>query len=125
MAKSRIVSVWLTKECGIITIPNLMFVSEKDFDYMLDGFEDCVTIAISTKGMLQKYYTKELLKKAIKYTCDNLKHLKTLIVYSDSIYDEKIFQIFDYAINMGIDVVIPENSLMKFNKKRGSYGKNV
>ena len=57
--------------------------------------------------------------QSIRYTVDNLLDLQKIIVYSASSNDEKILKIFDYAIKMGIDVVVPDNMLQMRNRLRG------
>ncbi len=113
--KSRIVSLWLTDACDIIVIPNITYANENYFDIMLDGLEDCECVAFSVKGSVDNIIQKELLRKAIKHTVDNLHKLKTIIVYSVSIDDSKILNLFSYAVDKGIKIVIPDNLLKSRN----------
>ena len=59
---------------------------------------------------------RELLTKAIENTVDNLKKLKKIIVYSVLIDDEKTKDLFKYASNRGIEIVVPNNVLKERNK---------
>lgn len=128
LAKSRIVSNWLLLECNILVIPNITYASEDYFDVMLDGMENTEVVAFSVKGLLKNLSEQELLLKAIKYTVDNLKSLKKIIVYSVSTNDEKIRSLFEYAISKGIVIIIPNNILKERNiintKAVSSNGKN-
>lgn len=113
--KSRIVALWLWFECNVIVIPNITYASENYFDVMLDGMEDTEVVAFSVKGSLRERHESELLLKAIKYTTENLKQLKKIVVYSASANDEKVLELFEYASNKKIDIVIPNNILKERN----------
>ncbi len=125
--KSRIVALWLWLECNIMVIPNITYASKNYFDVMLDGIEDTEVVAFSVKGSMKDQYERELLQKAIKHTVDNLKQLKKIVVYSVSINDEKVFELFEYASSKGIEISIPNNILKErniINKAEKSNGKD-
>lgn len=113
--KSRIVSLWLTDVCDIIVIPNITYANENYFDIMLDGLEECECVAFSVKGSVDNIIQKELLIKAIRHTVDNLHKLKTIIAYSVSVDDCKILNLFSYAVDKEIKIVIPDNLLKNRN----------
>ena len=113
--KSRIVSLWLLFELDIIVVPNVTYANENYFDVMLDGMENCNTVAFSVKGSIKEKEQKELLLKAIKITVDKLIHLNKIIVYSVSIDDGKVKKMFEYASSKGIDIVVPNNILKERN----------
>lgn len=115
--KSRVVSIWLTMNVGAIVIPNITYSNEKSFEYMLDGLEECKTVAFSTKGSVKKEYEKDMLVAAIAKTVDTL-NLKSIIVYSVSVDEENIRKIFGYAIRKGIEIIIPHNLLRNRNIER-------
>lgn len=115
LAKSRIVANWLLLECDVLVIPNVTYANENYFDVMLDGMENTEIVAFSVKGLLRETSEKELLLKAIRYTVDNLKHLKKIIVYSVSTNDEKVMSLFEYALSNGIEIMIPNNILKERN----------
>ncbi|MDY4787828.1 MAG: DUF4417 domain-containing protein [Bacilli bacterium] len=119
--KTRIVSLWLTIECDVIVIPNITYANENYFDVMLDGMEDCECVAFGVKGSIKELSQRELLLKAIKYAVDNLKKLKTIIVYSVCIDNSIIFEIFQYAISKGIKVIIPDNLLRSRNRLKEAF----
>lgn len=114
---ARVVSIWITLNIGALVIPNITYSTKKSFEYMLDGLEECQTVAFSTKGTMKKAEEKDLLIAAIKKTVDTL-NLKSIIVYSVSIDEETILDLFSYAINNNIKIIIPNNSLKKRNTER-------
>lgn len=120
--KARVVSIWLTMECDAIVIPNITYSNRKMFEYMLFGLEDVETVAFGTKGNVNDEEERLLLIDAIKYTVDHLSELKTIIVYSSCKKDETILEIFKYALDNNIKVIIPSNTLQLRNKE-GKYGK--
>ena len=113
--KSRIVSLGLTLLFDKLVIPNITYASRKSFEYMLDGLEDCYVVAFSTKGSLKDLKQKELLLEAIKYTVDYLHNLRQIIIYDVSIDNSKTLELFTYATNKGIEVMIPNNLLKERN----------
>ena len=117
ISKARRVSAWFTLECNIIVIPNFTYSDEKYFELSIVGIEDTEIIAVGLKGSLKEKVERELLIKAIAYAVDNLKQLKKILIYSTSIYDEKIYKLFSYATSQGIELLIPENKL-KLNNLR-------
>lgn len=114
--KARIVSLWMLFELDIIVIPNVTYANENYFDVMLDGMQNCEVVAFSIKGSIKEVSERELLTKAIENTVDNLKKLKKIIVYSVLIDDEKTKDLFKYASNRGIEIVVPNNVLKERNK---------
>lgn len=113
--KSRIVSVWLTLKLKAIVIPNITYSSENFFPNMLEGLEECEVVAFSTKGLRNNNKSLELMKKAIKYTADTLKNLKTIVVYTLSSDDAKIYAWFSYASKCNVDIVIANNRVRNKN----------
>ena len=74
-------------------------------------------VAFSTKGHVRYASERALLKDAVKYAVDHLP-LKAIIVYSVCGNDETSLKLFQYAIDKGIRVVIPDNSLRERNRGR-------
>ena len=110
--RSRIVSIWLTLECGKIVIPVITYADERSFEYMLDGLEDCSIVAFSAKGSLRRKNQRELFRKAVSYTVDTLKNLKQIVVYdasADFVKTETLY--FSRAAEKGIEVTFPDNRL--------------
>lgn len=115
--RARVISLWLTLNLGAIVIPNITYSNKKSFEYMLDGLEECQTVAFSTKGIMKKSSEKDLLIAAIAKTVDTL-NLKSIIVYTVSIDKETVLKLFAYAINRNIEIIIPDNLLQKRNIER-------
>lgn len=112
--KSRVVSLWLTLEVGAAVIPNITYGRRESFTDMLVGMDDCNVVAFSLKGSMQDIEQKSLLLEAIKYTVDHL-NLESIVVYSVSTNNDKVYELFKYAIKKGIKIIIPENSLKSRN----------
>jgi hypothetical protein len=115
--KARIVTEWFITELHAIAIPNMTYVSEETLPLFIMGLSSCSVVAFSTKGHVRYARERKLLKAAVKYCVDNLP-LKTIVVYSVCGNDSTSLRLFQYAIDKGIRVVIPENSLRQRNQKR-------
>lgn len=120
--KARVVSIWLTMECNAIVIPNITYSNMEIFEFMLLGLKECETVAFGTKGNIDNQEERLLLMNAIEYTVDNLENLKTIVVYSSCKHDETIYEVFKYALDNNIKVIIPSNTLQLRNKE-GKHGK--
>ena len=107
--RARIVSIWLTLELNAVVIPNITYSNEEIFPNMLDGMENCEVVAFSTKGLRNNGKRLSLMKKALRYTVDNLPKLRTIIIYTLSKDDEKIYSWFSYAAQHDIKLIIPSN----------------
>lgn len=117
--KARIVSLWLTLELGAIVIPSITYPSERSFEFALDGLKECTVVAFSTKGYMNPAgkLDRDLLSRAIRYTVDNL-NLKAIIVYDSCGDYQKAWDLFAYAREKGVEIVIPQNSLKKCNERK-------
>lgn len=115
--KARIVTLWFILELRAVAIPNITYISEESFPLFFSGIEDCEVVAFSTKGHVRYAAERALLRAAVKYAVDHLP-LKTIIVYSVCGKDETSLRLFQYAIDHGIRVVIPNNSLRERNRGR-------
>ena len=111
------ISLWLTIELGICVIPLITFPNLDFLPFVLEGLKECSVVAFSTKGYINNAEEREILKKAIKMTVDAL-HLKKIIVYDVCKTDEKALTIFEYALQKGIEIVIPDNILKNRNKAK-------
>lgn len=117
--RSKIVSIWLTINLNAVVIPLVSCANEIEMKYMLDGMQDCNVVAFNAKGPLGDPKQLPIFVESIKYTVDHLPKLKSIIVYSSTPKVEKIYKIFSYAIEKGVDVQIPENMLMSRNRLLG------
>ena len=111
---SRVVAIWLIKELGAIVIPNISFPSENYCKIALNGLEKCSVVAISTKGHISNFEEQERLRKNIQLTVNTL-NLEAIIVYDVCGTDSTTLDIFSYAIEKGIKVIIPDNTLKRRN----------
>ena len=117
--RARIVSIWLAMNLDAIVIPLVSCANEIGMRYMLDGMQDCRVVAFNAKSQMCNPSQKEIFVASIKYTVDNLPFLKRIIVYSASPDSEKVLALFRYAIDHGIDVIIPDNMLQSRNRLLG------
>ena len=120
LKKSRVTSLWLMKELHASVIPNITFPTLDELDTYLSGLEDCNVVAFSTMGIIKDLIERQILQEAIKYTVKYLKKLKTIIVFDVCAEDDNAKDIFSYAIQKGIKIVIPDNKLKirnRINKK--------
>ncbi len=121
--QNRIIGLWFIHVIKSLWIPNITFSSPKSFEYMLLGIESCEVVAFSLKGSMRHYFDMMLYLDAIKYTVDNMNNLKAIIVFSTSKDDEKVINIFKYAINKGVKVYIPDNTQKLLNINRNNKQK--
>lgn len=117
--RSRIVAIWLSMNLNAIVIPLVACANEIGMKYMLDGMHDCTIVAFNAKGPMGDPVQLEIFIRSIKYTIDNLPNLQVIIVYSASPDKEKVYDIFKYAIETGIEVQIPDNMLQMRNRLKG------
>jgi len=117
--KARIVTLWFSLELHAIAIPNITYISEDTLQLFCTGLEKCSVVAFSTKGHVRYARERALTKAAVKYVTDHLS-LKTIVVYSVCGKDETSLELFQYAADHGIKIVIPENSLRERNMRRCS-----
>lgn len=113
--KARVVSIWLTMTFNAIVIPNITYANRDMFDFMVLGLDECEVVAISTKGSMGDTEEKKLFEDVVKYTVDNLKKLKRIIVYTASTKREDVEGLFQYAKNKDIEISIPNNTLLERN----------
>jgi len=114
---NRVMDLWFIHQIHAWVIPNITFADRYSFDYMLLGIDECEVVAFSLKGSMQHRDNMDVYLDAIKYTVDHMKHLKAIIVFSTSKYDEKVLQIFKYAIDKGILIFIPDNTQKLLNSR--------
>jgi len=117
--RSRIVAIWLAMNLNAVAIPLVSSANEIGMKYMLDGMEDCNIVAFNAKGPMGDPNQLEIFIEAIKYTVDRLKNLQVIIVYSASPDVGKVLELFQYAIDAGIEVKVPDNMLQTRNRLMG------
>lgn len=114
--KGRIVGLWFMFEIGAIVIPNITIASIDSAAYALDGYENCSTAAISTKGHMDDPVENHRLRENIRMAVDTLSNLQMLIVYDVCSTNDATLDTFSYAIERGIKVIIPNNTLKLRNE---------
>lgn len=114
--KQRIVSLWFLLELRIPAIPVITYGNEDHFSFMLDGLCDCGVVAFSVFGTSRAKADRDLARKAIAYTVDHLKRLTRIIVMSVAGTNERVLELFAYAIAKGIVIDIPTNRLQTRNR---------
>ena len=113
--RARVVSMWLTVEVGAVVIPLVTFPTLESIDFALDGLEECEVVAFSTKGSMDDPAERGILTESVRYTVDTLGKLRAIIVYDVCMDDEKAKDVFAYATEHGVEVVIPPNKLKERN----------
>lgn len=121
MKKSRVVAIWLAMELDAVVIPHITFPTLASIDFALDGLEDCSVVAFSTKGYVNNQTERAILKESVKYTVDSL-NLRAIVVYDACATDDCALEIFSYAIDRGVEVVIPSNMLKERNASKKKSG---
>lgn len=117
--RSRIVSIWMTTNLGALVVPLVTCANNAGMRCMLDGMHDCYVVAFNAKGPMGDPKQMAIFISAVRYTVDNLPYLQMIIVYSASPDIEKVKSIFQYAIDKGIDVRVPDNMLQSRNRLLG------
>ncbi len=117
--KTRIVSIWLAVNLHAIVIPLVSCANELGLKYMLDGMQDCAVVAFNAKGPMGDPEQMMIFKRSIRYTVNHLPALRSIIVYSSSPDKAKVRSIFQYAIDRGIEIQIPDNMLQSRNRLLG------
>lgn len=127
--KGRVIGLWFMFDIGAVVIPNITFPTEESVDFALDGYEDSSVAAISTKGHMSDPAEKQRLRTNIRLAIEKLPNLKTFIVYDVCATNDATLEIFSYAIEKGIEVIIPDNTLkernMLLHRERQAHRKSV
>lgn len=117
--RSRIVSIWLAMNLHAVVIPLVSCANASGMKYMLDGMESCKTVAFNAKGALGNPRQLEVFLESVRHTIDRLNELQMIIVYTSSPDTEKVLGLFQYAIDAGVSVAIPDNMLQTRNRILG------
>lgn len=116
--RSRVVALWLIHECNAVVVPNISFPTERSFSFALNGLERCSVVAFSTKGHITKQKERDYLKRSVKYAVDHLPLLQRIIVYDVCRDNHHVDELFQYASEHGIEIVVPDNCLKCRNRTR-------
>ncbi len=112
--KSRIVALWLISELHAVVIPNVSYAGKDSFPIYFSGLEKCQVVAFSTKSHMRNIEERNLFIEAVKYAVDHLP-LRAIVVYSACGRDEGCLELFQYAVNKGIEIILPDNTLRSRN----------
>lgn len=110
LKKARVVGLWFAIELGAVVIPFVTMPTASSADIALDGLEDCHVVTFSTKRYVNDAVEREMLKEIVRRTVDRL-DLKSIVVYDVCKGIEAVKGIFAYAIERGIKVHVPMNTL--------------
>lgn len=117
LLKSRIVGIWFARELRAVVIPFVTVPTPKSVPYALDGLEDCSVVAFSTKGYVSDPLERETLKQIVRLTVDTLS-LEAIVVYDVCATNAAVDDIFSYAREKGVNVIVPSNALKERNIAR-------
>ena len=123
--RSRVTAIWLTIHLNALVIPLVSTANSSEMEYMIDGMQDCRAVAFNAKGPMGDPTQLPIFMESIQYTVDHLPDLQSIIVYTSSPNDEKILEIFSYAIEHKIEIQIPDNTLRVRNRIRGGKDNGV
>ena len=124
IAKSRIVCAWINNNVpGCTCIPNITFSLEEYDDICLEGIVEGSSVAISLVSCLNNKEMRYRLDTIIKKVVDIIKP-KNILVYTESVKTD-IYQVFKYAIDNQIQLIIPSNKMKARNEflLEKKYGK--
>lgn len=108
--QSREVALWFCLELCATIIPNIPCSSKQDLEFICDGLSDVDTVAFSTKGRNSEQDMK-LIKESLSLVLERLPKLNKIIVYDVSRNNKAINELFAPAIDRGIRIIVPDNSL--------------
>ena len=122
--KARIVGIWLTVELGAVVIPFITAPTPESIEFALDGLDNCSVVAFSTKGYVDDPVERGIIKELVRLTVDTL-NLKAIVVYDVCSTNNAVDDIFSYAKEKGVEIVVPANALKERNiaRKEGCYAK--
>ena len=117
LLKARIVGIWFAMELGAVVIPFITVPTPDSIEFALDGLEGCSVVAFSTKGYVGDPVERGIIKELVRLTVDTL-DLKAIVVYDVCSTNAAVDDIFSYAAEKGIEIVVPSNALKERNAAR-------
>lgn len=114
LLKARIVGIWFAVELGAVVIPFVTAPTPESVGFALDGLETCSVVAFSTKGYVNDPVERNVIKELVRLTVDTL-NLKAIIVYDVCSTNDAVDDIFSYAAERGIEIIVPSNALKERN----------
>lgn len=124
LKRARIVGLWLAIELHAVVIPFITVPTSADTGVALQGLENCTVVAFSTKGYATHPEELEEIKEMVRQTVETL-HPEAIVVYDVCGDNSVVEATFEYAIEQGIKVIVPRNTLKDRNtlRKEVSYEK--
>lgn len=116
LGKGRIVGLWFQREMRKIVIPLITFPSLEWIDEVLIGLKDCSVVAFNTKCYIQNPKEWSILQEAVEKTINTLHNLKVIVVYDVCKDNDTVDQLFFYAKQKGIKIIVPNNTLKERNR---------
>lgn len=117
LKKSRVDGLWFLHEIGAMVIPLFTFPRIDSMETYIAGLENCSVIAMSTKGHMQKTEDYKDLCKAVDFVVKKIP-LKAIVVYDVCGSNDKTLKAFESAIQKGIKIIIPPNTLKIRNEQK-------
>ena len=117
LLKARVVGIWFAMELDAVVIPFITVPTPDSIEFALDGLEDSSVVAFSTKGYVNDPVERGIIKELVRLTVDKL-DLRAIVVYDVCSTNDAIDDIFSYAREKGIEIVVPANALKERNVAR-------
>ena len=114
LLKARIVGIWFAMELDAVVIPFITAPTPESVGFALDGLENCSVVAFSTKGYVDDPIERAVIKELVRLTVDTL-NLKAIVVYDACSTNDAVDDIFSYATERDIRIVVPSNALKDRN----------
>ena len=118
--KSRLCSEWIKNNSGAIVIPNIRWTFDYSYSFCFDGIMKGSNIAISILGQIRDKENRKMFYDGFKTVIERIEP-KMIVVYgfvTESNFDE----VFGYAKEKGIQVIIPHSKIDKYKKEDAIYG---
>ena len=122
LKKARVISLWLAMELNAIVFPNITYPLIDFLPFYLNGLENCHVVAFSTMCYVDNEVERENIKAAVKFTVDTLS-LHTIIVFDICGDNAIVNELFAYALEQGINVIVPPNSQKTWNTSKKHHTK--
>ncbi len=113
--RGSIVGLWFMFEIGAVVLPNISFPTKESCDSAIKRYEGSSVVLFSTKGHMDNPQENKRLRENIRLTVDKMPEIKTIIVYDVCSTNHATLDTFSYAVQKGIEIVIPDNTLKSRN----------
>lgn len=119
--RSRVCMAWLLKNTKAKIIPNVRFSFNFTFNYAFDGIMKGSNIAIGLLGLMHHKENKKMFLDGFKEAIDRIMP-KSILVYG-FITKQNIEEFLGYAIEKGIEIIVPHSKIDMYKKEDAFYGK--